>query len=153
MKKRRPGFTLIELLIVIATLAVLAGVIIPEFDNSVWDTRRSAVLADLHMLTTAIERYKMHHDGVAPDDLSDQTLQQLSNSTDWDGNIGSGSEYPFGPYLINGIPENPLNGSRVVFQAPTIPPQNLENYPGWLYDPETGQIWAGQSKVNHMFAE
>ena len=151
--RRRSGFTLVELLIVVATLAVLAGIIIPQFGSSVADARRSAALADVHQLTTAIEYYKMQHDGLAPDDLTGNTLAQLTERTDYDGNIGTGGAFPLGPYLASGIPPNPFNDSREVTLAPAVPPsqQELEGAVGWLYDPESGQIWAGESRNNSLF--
>lgn len=145
--RRRSGFTLVELLIVVATLAVLAGIILPQFGESVADARRSAALADVHMLTTAIEFYKMHHDGLAPDDLRNNTLTQLTKRTNYDGTLGAGPEFLLGPYCVAGIPVNPFNDSDVVSLAATVPPTQaeLEAAVGWLYDPETGQIWAGES--------
>ena len=69
------------------------------------DAKRSAALHDLHLLTEAIERYRIHHEGVPPDNLSGNTLPQLTNQTDIVGNVGSGAAYPHGPYLVGEIPE------------------------------------------------
>lgn len=148
--RRRSGFTLVELLIVVATLAVLAGVVIPQFGSSVSDARRSAALADVHQLTTSIEFYKMHHDGLAPDDLQGNTLSQLTSNTDYNGNVGKGTAFPLGPYLASGIPVNPFNDSSIVTLSKTVPPSDgeLESAVGWLYDPDSGQIWAGESRAN-----
>lgn len=150
--RRRAGFTIVELLIVVATLAVLAGIVLPQFGSSVSDARRSATLADLHHLTTAIEFYKMHHNGVAPDDLTGNTLSQLTGRTDYDGNVGSGPAFPLGPYLADGIPTNPFNDSTLVTLSKTVPPteSELEGAVGWLYDPNSGQVWAGESRANGL---
>ena len=150
--RRRSGFTLVELLIVVATLAVLAGIVIPQFGESVADARKSAALADLHQLTTAIEFYKMHHDGLPPDELQGSTLSQLSGRTDYGGNVGTGAAFPLGPYLVGGIPPNPFNDSDAVTLAASVPPSasELQVAVGWLYDPDSGQLWAGESRANSL---
>ena len=146
-KPRRTGFTLVELLIVIVAMAILAGIVIPQVGAAIDDANESAMLSDLHSLTTAIERYRIDHDGMPPDDLTGQSLPQLTSSTDSYGNIGIGPDYPFGPYMLGEIPVNPLNLSGAVFQAASAPPQSLETLSGWWYYPPSGQIWAGQQRV------
>ena len=133
-------------MIVIVAMAIMAGMLIPQFGKAVEDAKRSAALHDLHLLTEAIERYRIHHEGVPPDDLSGNTLPQLTNQTDIVGNVGSGAAYPHGPYLVGEIPVNPLNDSSLVVQATTIPPTNLSSKRGWIYDAVSGQIWAGEER-------
>src|SRR4051812_40355133 len=60
---RRLGFTLIEVLMVVAVLAIIAGVVLPEVNSAVDDARNAAVLKDLHEFTFAIERYRADHNG------------------------------------------------------------------------------------------
>ncbi|MEQ8785668.1 MAG: type II secretion system protein [Pirellulaceae bacterium] len=146
MRHRHSAFTLVELLIVIVALAIIAGMVVPQFGESLEDAKRSAVLNDLHELNSAIERYRIQHDGYPPDDLSGSTLKQLTMSTDIYGDTGRGAAYPLGPYMVMGIPENPYNGSSRVILAPEVPPESPEKYEGWLYDPDTGQFWAGDAK-------
>ncbi|MBQ0818622.1 MAG: prepilin-type N-terminal cleavage/methylation domain-containing protein, partial [Methyloceanibacter sp.] len=45
---RRVGYTLVELLIVIAAIAIFAGMVIPEVGSAVEDANRSAVLATVN---------------------------------------------------------------------------------------------------------
>jgi prepilin-type N-terminal cleavage/methylation domain-containing protein len=153
MRPPRAGFTLVELLIVIVALAIIAGMVVPQFGESLEDAKRSALLNDLHELNTALERYRIQHDGYPPDDLTGNTLSQLSSSTDIYGDVGSGASYPLGPYVATGIPKNPLNGSSRVILAPAVPPPNPDQYEGWLYDPDTGQIWAGEKKGQGSFLD
>ncbi len=139
------GFTLVEMLIVIAALSVIAGLVVPQVEGALVEAQQSAMLQDLHGLTAAIERFRLEHTSEPPV-LEDNSLPQLLSMTDGYGNVGTGPEYTFGPYLRDGIPENPLNGSNKVFYSATSPPANLEQKVGWIYHTETGQIWGGTSR-------
>ena len=123
-------------------MAILAAVVIPQVSEAVENAKESAMLADLHQLTTAIERYKIQHDGLPPDDMNNNTLSQLTQKTDAYGTYDPGGEY--GPYVLNEIPPNPLNGDQRIYRTSTVPPKLLQRRTGWIYYPETGQIWAGE---------
>lgn len=139
---RRSAFTLIEILMVVAALAIIAGVVVPQVTTVMDDARNAAVLKDLREFTFAIERYRMDHNGTTPDEIQNETLIQLLQKSDADGNLGSGAQYPYGPYLTT-VPTNALNGIKRVFRVNTAPPANLSNRVGWVYHPASGQIWAG----------
>ena len=140
---RRQAFSLIEVLMVVATLAIIAGVVLPQVGSALDDAKHSAMLSHLHEMSNAIQRYRIDHDGMPPDLLSARGLPQLTSKTNIDGDTGTGAEYSYGPYMVDGIPENPLNKSRSVFRVNTAPPSNLQSRVGWAYHPDTGQIWAG----------
>jgi len=140
---RRRGFTLIEVLMVVAVLAIIAGVVLPEVNSAVDEARNAAVLKDLHEFTFAIERYRADHNGATPDLIQNDVLAQLLGATDQDGNLGTaGPQYPLGPYLVT-VPVNALNGVKRVFRVNSAPPSDLSNRVGWVYHPASGQIWAG----------
>jgi type II secretory pathway pseudopilin PulG len=138
----RRAFTIIEVLMVITTMAIIAGIVVPQVTTVMDDARNAALLKDLREFTFAIERYRMEHNGGAPDLIQNDTLVQLLQTTDADGNVGTGPQYPLGPYVIN-VPKNALNGVSRVFRVNTAPPANLANRVGWVYHPASGQIWAG----------
>ncbi len=144
-RRNRAGFTIVELMIVIVAMTILAGILVPQVEQSLQDANSSAMLTNLYELTNAIERYKMDHNGRAPD-VVNATLPQLIQSTDIDGNIGQGSGYPYGPYILGKIPKNPMNDSAQVKEILVAPPTNAQNEIGWLYYPITGQVWAGEKK-------
>lgn len=63
--RARKGFTLIELLIVVAIIAILAAIAVPNFLEAQTRARTSRAKADMRSLATAIESYFIDH-GLAP---------------------------------------------------------------------------------------
>lgn len=57
----RRGFTLIELMIVVAIVALLAGVALPSFLDSVRKSRRSDAIAELAKVQQAEERWRSNN--------------------------------------------------------------------------------------------
>jgi prepilin-type N-terminal cleavage/methylation domain-containing protein len=144
--ERRPpssGFTLVEVLMVVTALAIIAGVVVPQVTSVLDDARHASMLTQLNQLTFAIERFQAEHEGRAPDQIVGQTLPQLLNKTNLAGAVGSTASHNLGPYVHQRMPVNPLNDNSQVFRSNTAPPANLELRVGWVYHPETGQIWAG----------
>ena len=62
---RRPAFTLTELLIVIAIIAVLAGLIAAAAVNALKNARRAGILLEIKNLSNAVENFK-NETGVYP---------------------------------------------------------------------------------------
>jgi type II secretion system protein G len=60
------GFTLIELLIVVAIIAILAAIAVPNFLEAQIRSKVSRVKADHRTLATAIESYYIDHNGYPP---------------------------------------------------------------------------------------
>lgn len=142
-RHRNSGFTLIEVLIVVVIMAVLAATIIPQFSSSASDAKTSATKFNLQSLRSQIELYKLHHNGVLPT-LTGGSLPQLTKATDANGNIGTtGASYPYGPYMVNGMPMNSFTNSSTVTAITTSPPTAASgSNGGWLYNTTTGQIYA-----------
>ena len=69
------GFTLIELLIVLAIIAVIAGIAIPRYTASLQKAKESACAANIAVLESAVMRYWVDHledgDDVYPGTLGD----------------------------------------------------------------------------------
>jgi prepilin-type N-terminal cleavage/methylation domain-containing protein len=64
---KRSGFTLIELLIVVAIIAILAAIAVPNFLEAQTRAKVSRVMADLRTLGVAIESYAVDHNKVPVD--------------------------------------------------------------------------------------
>ncbi len=76
---RRKGFTLIELLIVVAIIAILAAIAVPNFLEAQVRSKVSRVKADQRSLATAIEAYYV-----------DNNAYPCCDSSTWTGTSGFG---------------------------------------------------------------
>ena len=139
MKARQAsGFTLVEVLIVVVIMAVLAATIIPQFADSTTDAKVSTLKFNLHTLRSQIELYRTHHDGKLPS----ATLIELTKSTNVSGTQGTGTNFPFGPYLRT-LPDNPftnVNTVTAITASPATAAQVTDG--GWLFNTTTGELWA-----------
>jgi prepilin-type N-terminal cleavage/methylation domain-containing protein len=66
MKRTRTAFTLIELLIVVAIIAILAAIAVPNFLEAQIRSKVSRVKADQRSLATALETYVVDHNHYPP---------------------------------------------------------------------------------------
>ncbi|MFP4381666.1 MAG: prepilin-type N-terminal cleavage/methylation domain-containing protein [Candidatus Sumerlaeia bacterium] len=63
---KRRAFTLIELLIVVAIIAILAAIAVPNFLEAQTRAKISRIKADMRSLTTALEAYSLDHNSYVP---------------------------------------------------------------------------------------
>ncbi|MBS0209011.1 MAG: prepilin-type N-terminal cleavage/methylation domain-containing protein [Planctomycetes bacterium] len=139
MKKnvsRKSGFTLVEILIVVVIMAILAATVVPQFSNSTGDAKTGTARFNLNTLRSQIELYKSQHNGAMPT----QAMTELISSTNNTGTIGTGANFPYGPY-IQTIPMNPYTNSNTVVAAGANPPTATVSGAGWLFDLTSGKIW------------
>ncbi len=161
----RRGFTLVELLIVVIILAVLAAIVIPQFNSATSDTQEAALDANLAAMRNAIELYKAQHTGYPGSTAS-------SGGTGCGGNPGTGAAneaqafidqltlytnaagqactvgsttYKYGPYVRKGIPNEPINqrgstAAQVAITSTGAPIAPSADTGGWAYDTRSGQF-------------
>ncbi len=163
--RRGRGFTLVELLIVVIILAILAGIVIPQFAASTDDANRAAYETNLANLRAVVELYRQQH-GEYPGANASGTVtcvngtnqtgaagtasleQQLTLYTDQNGNACTGFDsttFRFGPYLRDGLPSNPLGTSGAVTVVSTgVLGLTTSGTGGWRFDSVTGELIGDQ---------
>ena len=67
LKSRTGGFTLIELLIVVAIIAILAAIAVPNFLEAQTRSKVSRAQADMRTIATALESYQTDFNKYPPD--------------------------------------------------------------------------------------
>jgi general secretion pathway protein G len=122
------AFTLVEILIVVVILGILAGIMVPQFASATQQSRVTASLDQLEKLRRAIGVYYVRN-SVFPD-VSD------GNGT-W-GALISPSYMRTPP--VNAWVSGP--GAKRVLLRDT-PDSAYQYTDGWIYDPATGNVWAG----------
>lgn len=134
---RRNAFTLIEVMIVVVVLAIIAGAVIPQFQDSTKHAKTNATKFNLRMLREQLQVYSNEHEGRKPTTLDALTMQ--TNST---GATGSTSAFPYGPYVVE-LPVNSITDSNVVRPVAENPPAAATGAEdaGWLYHAASGGIW------------
>jgi prepilin-type N-terminal cleavage/methylation domain-containing protein len=168
------GFTLVEVLVVVMIIGFLAAVAIPQFGDASQDARIAALDQDLATVRNAIELYRYQHgelpgaavcdhrakptdapiafDGTDANANRDSFIRQMTWYSNADGQTceSKHASFPFGPYLRQGLPANPLpcigatstaSGVNVVASAD---PLSADDKPrtGWKYSCVTGEFIA-----------
>lgn len=120
------GFTLIEILVVVALLAILAAVVIPQFGTAADDARETALRGDLMGMRKQLQLYRIHHAGNYP-----TTLNQLTQKTDVNGDEGGS----FGPYM-QALPVNPFTETNDIQTG-----AKGNGSQAWYYNATTGEFY------------
>jgi len=97
MKQLKRGFTLIEILIVIAIIALIMGVFLPNFNEMRRKSRDQARKAGVKAVVEALELYKLNQN--PPTYLSDENFATITPGAAW---IESGVTY------MSSFPVDPL---------------------------------------------
>ncbi|HUT23021.1 MAG TPA: prepilin-type N-terminal cleavage/methylation domain-containing protein [Sumerlaeia bacterium] len=74
-----PGFTLIELLIVVAIIAILAAIAVPNFLEAQVRAKVSRTKSDMRALRTAMEAYHVDHNRYVPDYINQDPFDEVVN--------------------------------------------------------------------------
>ncbi len=77
LARKQSGFTLIELMIVIAIIAILAAILVPNMVRARSRSQLTACTSNLRNIGTALEMYNVDFKGRYPAALSDLTPQYL----------------------------------------------------------------------------
>jgi general secretion pathway protein G len=106
--RRRPdGFTLVELLLVLAILAILAGLVLPKFSGRTEQARQTAAQSQISTFKTALDMFETDN-GYYPrgnNGLVD-LVQKPGDAQNWRG-----------PYLDKDVPVDPW-GHPYIYECP-----------------------------------
>ena len=168
-KKYSSGFTLVELLIVVVILAILAGILVPQFSSATDDAKMSSLDANLANMRSAVELYYQQHGhypggktaigancaagpggttGTGATDTEAAFLSHLSLYTDINGEGCTKSDttdFKYGPYMKKStMAINPFtnSGTVAVSVAGALGMVSVSTTGGWKYDIKTGQFIA-----------
>ena len=151
-RTRKGGFTLVEILIVVIILGILAAIVIPQFTSASQDARKNSLTSQLQTLRSQIELYKLQHLDQLPTALigSSPNWSQFTMKTNDQGTTGTGTAFPFGPYL-QADPKNPLNGGTAVgvvtTDYTTFPAAYSGGAHAFVINSVNGKIWGTSAKV------
>ena len=79
--KKRKGFTLVEIMIVVAIIALLAAIAIPNLLTARRSANNAAAKSTLQTYATALENYAIDNDGAYPADLGDAAFDDYMKAT------------------------------------------------------------------------
>jgi len=105
--KSQKGFTLIELIVVAAIIALLAGLVVPQFIKQEEKATAKATKAQIELLGTALDTFRLD---VGRYPTSQEGLQALTQKP-------GGVERWDGPYLKKEVPPDPWN-KPYVYKSP-----------------------------------
>jgi prepilin-type N-terminal cleavage/methylation domain-containing protein len=108
LNNKSGGFTLVEIMIVVAIIALLAAIAVPNFLRSRKRAQATQVLQDLRMIDAAVDQYAIEHNKAGGTVISwtdvslylktGSRLQSSSPGKDILGNA-------FGTYTVDSVPK------------------------------------------------
>ena len=106
LNHRRGGFTLVEIMIVVAIIALLAAIAVPNFLRSRKRSQATRILEDLRMIDAAIDQYAI------------ETNKTTGANVDW---TDVKAYLKVGSTLYNSGGADMLNSTFGTFSVDTIP--------------------------------
>jgi len=131
------GFTLIEMMIVVAIIAILVSILVPNFIRARAQAQTAACEANLKEIATSLEEYETDHEAY-PD------VTSMTNVTNTDTNLGIYlRQTPIDPVAPSGNYEYDVSNYNQGNAGYTIV------CPG-LHDPATLTAIGGSSSAQHI---
>lgn len=124
------GFTLVEILIVVVILGILAAIVVPQYAGASEEASKTSAFHEIQRLRKAVEVYQIRFRNDLPDvEEGDGTWNALITAGDY----------------LKSAPRNAWVGgpNAGVIKFGDAPDDAFQTDYGWIYDPDTGDVWAG----------
>ena len=124
LNKNRGGFTLVEIMIVVAIIALLAAIAVPNFLRARKRSQATRILEDLRIIDSAIDQYAIETNKAGGADVTWVDIQPylkkgavIYNSG---GNDMLGNAFSGGAFSVDAIPKlNDITFSKLSDVAPS----------------------------------
>lgn len=113
IRKNQAGFTLLEVLLVVAIIAILAGIVIFAINPSknLADSRNSQRKADVNTILSAVYQYSLDNNGTLPASITTTSTEICSTTgSTCSGKVDLGAVTSGEKYLTS-IPKDPQCGA------------------------------------------
>lgn len=140
MKNQR-GFTLLEMMVVVAIIAILAAILIPNFTRARAQAQTAACIGNMKTIATALELY--YTDKQYYPTASQQSINAAFTTGTLDG-------------YLNQVPEDPAGGPNTYYMLTTATASSnggVAGYTIWCpgnHDPSTLQNIAPGTTNTHL---
>ena len=107
LNKNRGGFTLVEIMIVVAIIALLAAIAVPNFLRARKRSQATRILEDLRMIDSAIDQYAIENNNSSGDTLTwDKVKAYLkTGSSLYNSNGADMLSGTYGSFTVDSIPK------------------------------------------------
>jgi prepilin-type N-terminal cleavage/methylation domain-containing protein len=107
LNKKRAGFTLVEIMIVVAIIALLAAIAVPNFLRARKRSQATRILEDLRIIDSAIDQYAIETNkaGGAAVGWDDVQLYLKKGSVIYNSGGKDMFGNDFGPFSVDTIPK------------------------------------------------
>ncbi len=126
LTKNRGGFTLVEIMIVVAIIALLAAIAVPNFLRARKRSQATRILEDLRMIDGAIDLYAIENNKGNGDLVEWADIQKYLKN---------------GSNIYNSAGVDMLGGTFVGFSVDSIPKLDAATYDK-LSDVAPGEFWS-----------
>ena len=111
---KRGGFTLVEIMIVVAIIALLASIAVPNFLRSRKRSQATQVLEDLRLIDAAVDQYAIENNKKSPDKVQWTDVQKYLKT-------GTRLETSGGKDILDGVFVQPFEVDKI----PKVPAETF----------------------------
>ena len=126
LNKNRGGFTLVEIMIVVAIIALLAAIAVPNFLRARKRSQATRILEDLRMIDGALDQYAIENNKGAGFTTEWSDIQKYLKT---------------GSALYNSTGKDMLGGTYVGYSVDSVPKLDSATYDK-LSDVAPGDFWS-----------